>query len=117
MSTESPLLNLSSRFAALGDATRLSIVETLLREGEKSAGDLVSRASISAPAGSRHLKVLTDSGLLLRRVDRQRRLYSINSDGFGDVAAWMQEHADFWDESLNRLQAAVEAKQEDQRHG
>ena len=67
--------DLSSTFAALGDATRFAIVERLLREGELSAGQLQDEVSISPPAVSRHLKVLRQAGIVNQRV------------GFGSDAA------------------------------
>lgn len=99
---------ISERFAALGDPTRLAIVETLLNEGEKTAGELVEQASVSAPAVSRHLKVLTEAGLISRRVDQQRRVYAVDRDGIGEINDWLQRHIVFWEGSLDRLQAAVE---------
>ena len=99
---------LVDRFAALGDPTRLAIVETLLNEGEKSAGDLCLGATVSAPAVSRHLKVLHEAGLVRRRVDRQRRMYSVNPTGFDEINDWVRMHVEFWESSIDRLRAAVE---------
>ena len=101
-------MTLSNSFAALGDATRLSIVEMLLNEGEKPAGEISDRATVSAPAVSRHLKVLSEAGLITRRVDRQRRIYDVNPNAMGEINEWLQRHIDFWEGSIDRLQAAVE---------
>ena len=70
--------SLAIQFAALGDSTRLAIIERLLANGELSAGDLQDVADVSAPAISRHLKVLRDAGLVNRRVDAQRRIYRVD---------------------------------------
>jgi len=99
---------LSDRFAALGDPTRLAIVESLLDEGEKCAGEICAQVTISAPAVSRHLKVLCDAGLILRRIDRQRRIYSVNPTGIGTIEDWLALHTRFWNDSVDRLQQAVE---------
>ncbi len=99
---------LSERFSALGDPTRLAIVESLLDDGEQSAGEICARVTVSAPAVSRHLKVLCDAGLLQRRVDRQRRLYSADPTGLGEISDWFGLHVKFWTASVDRLQAAVE---------
>ncbi|NQW13378.1 MAG: winged helix-turn-helix transcriptional regulator, partial [Rhodobacter sp.] len=56
------MTKLTETFAALGDKTRFAIVERLLTEGELSAGELQAVADISAPAISRHLKVLRLAG-------------------------------------------------------
>lgn len=61
--------DLSRTFAALGDPTRLHLVEHLLQAGEQPAGELTQVTDISAPAVSRHLKVLREAGILTQRVD------------------------------------------------
>ena len=60
-----PLPNI---FAALADPTRFAIVERLLAEGEQSAGELADIADITAPAISRHLRVLREAGLVTQRI-------------------------------------------------
>ncbi|MGR3678557.1 MAG: ArsR/SmtB family transcription factor, partial [Paracoccaceae bacterium] len=54
-------------FSALSDETRFAIVEQLIENGELPAGDLVQGSGISAPAISRHLKVLRQAGLIQQR--------------------------------------------------
>ena len=54
-------------FAALGDATRMAIVERLLDKGAQSAGELLDVAEVSPPAISRHLKVLREAGVITRQ--------------------------------------------------
>ena len=99
---------LANSFAALGDPTRLAIVEMLLTEGEKPAGEISDRATVSAPAVSRHLKVLANAGLITRRIDRQRRIYAVEPAAMGQINDWLQRHIEFWETSIDRLQAAVE---------
>ena len=53
---------LTTVFGALADPTRLAIVERLLREGERSAGEIAAPFAISKPAISKHLRVLEDAG-------------------------------------------------------
>ena len=99
--------NLTTTFAALGDDTRFAIVERLLKEGELSAGDLQEGTSISAPAVSRHLKVLRSAGLVNQRVDKQRRLYSARPEAVQSIGAWSMSYRDFWKNSLDRLEWAL----------
>ncbi|MBF9032739.1 metalloregulator ArsR/SmtB family transcription factor [Rhodobacterales bacterium HKCCE2091] len=101
--------DLPARFAALGDPTRLAIVERLLKDGPQNAGALGDVAAISAPALSRHLKVLREAGLVERRVDRQHRIYSIRAEGLAEISAWSIEAQAFWSGNLDRL-AALFAK-------
>ena len=102
-------MHITRTFNALGDPTRFAIVERLLKEGEMSAGDIVAGAAISAPAISRHLKVLCDAGVLERRIDKQRRMYSASPGALRQISAWTGSYSDFWNARVDRLQAAVEA--------
>ena len=99
--------NLSSTFAALGDATRFAIVERLLQQGELAAGDLLDVGDISAPAISRHLKVLRKAGVVEQRVDAQRRLYSVRPEAVQAIGAWSMSYREFWQKSLDRLEMAL----------
>lgn len=78
---------LSSTFAALADPTRLAIVEHLAG-GEVNALDLVDLFALSQPAISRHLKVLADAGLILRRIDGTRRPCRLNPAALAPVRHW-----------------------------
>lgn len=99
---------LSSTFAALGDATRFAIVERLLQSGELPAGDLQDTGDISAPAISRHLKVLRQAGIIHQRIDKQRRMYSVRPEAVRAISDWSMSYRTFWDHSFDRLAAALE---------
>lgn len=98
---------LHSTFSALGDATRFAIVERLLKEGELSAGHLQQGLKVSPPAVSRHLKVLHQAGVIERRIDKQRRLYSIRPKALQAISDWTISHQEFWQASLDRLEIAL----------
>ncbi|MGB5559661.1 MAG: metalloregulator ArsR/SmtB family transcription factor [Paracoccaceae bacterium] len=100
--------DLTTHFAALGDPVRFAIVERLLSTGEQSAGELLDVADVSAPAISRHLKVLREAGLITRRIDAQRRIYSVEPSAIGMIGAWTMSHRDFWEAGLDRLAAALD---------
>ena len=65
-------------FKALGDARRLRIVGALL-EGELDAGQLAAVAARDSSTVSRHLRVLVEAGILQRRRDGRRIIYTIVS--------------------------------------
>ena len=100
--------SLTRSFSALGDPVRFAIVNRLLTRGDQSAGDLQEVAEISPPAMSRHLKVLREAGLVERRVDGTRRIYSVSGEALGAIGAWTLSHRAFWTGSLDRLGAALE---------
>lgn len=99
--------NLPTTFAALGDPTRFAIVERLLTEGELSAGAINEGVPISPPAVSRHLKVLREAGVIDQRIDAQRRLYAVRPEAVQTISAWTMSHREFWQASLDRLEAAL----------
>ena len=95
-------------FSALADGTRRRIVELLAR-GERTAGELANEFSSTRPAVAHHLKVLREAGLVRRRVDAQRRVYSLDARGFGELEQWIATQRQFWDRHLDRLDARIRA--------
>ncbi|WP_375687557.1 ArsR/SmtB family transcription factor [Pseudooceanicola sp. LIPI14-2-Ac024] len=95
--------DLTRTFSALSDPTRLAMVETLIRNGELPAGDLVAGAEISAPAISRHLKVLREAGLVDQRAVGTHRLYAVRPEALRAIVDWTMDHRAFWSASLDRL--------------
>ena len=94
-------------FAALGDATRMAIVERLLDKGALSAGELLDVAQVSPPAISRHLKVLREAGVITQKIDQQRRIYAVRQGAVEEINAWTMSRKEFWGKSLDRLMVAL----------
>jgi DNA-binding transcriptional ArsR family regulator len=97
------MTDLTRTFAALADPTRLDLVEKLIRRGELPAGTLAEEATISAPAISRHLKVLREAGVIRQRADGTHRYYSASPDALKTLHDWTMDHRAFWAGSLDRL--------------
>lgn len=98
---------LSAAFGALSDPTRRAILERLT-EGETTVGALAAPFDISAPAVSRHLKVLEEAGLIARRIDRQRRMIRIEPERFREVSTWVNRYRRFWESQLDSLATYLE---------
>jgi len=97
---------------AVADPTRRAILR-LVRDGELAAGEIATHfPSISRPAVSQHLRVLSDAGLVDVRPDGNRRLYRWRREGLHDAAAFVEE---MWSDSLARLKAAAEREEWPQR--
>jgi DNA-binding transcriptional ArsR family regulator len=107
-----PDITLPAVFGALSDPIRLAIVERLLREGERSAGEIAEPFSVSKPAISKHLRVLEQAGLIERRVERQWRVCRVRPEAIRAVDDWMARYRAFWEGSFERLDALL-ASQED----
>jgi DNA-binding transcriptional ArsR family regulator len=99
-------MELTSAFAALGNSSRLAIVERLLREGELAAGEL-ALPDISPPAMSHHFKVLREAGIVSQRVDAQRRLYAVRPEAMRAIGKWTLTYRQFWEGGFARLDRAL----------
>jgi DNA-binding transcriptional ArsR family regulator len=98
---------------AIAEPNRRRILE-LVAAGERSAGDIASKFSISRPAVSQHLTVLKGAGLIAERREGTRRLYSVRTEGFDDLRAFLET---FWGDGLERLKIAAEHEQGRRRRG
>jgi DNA-binding transcriptional ArsR family regulator len=97
-----PETTLDFVFAALADPTRRAILHRLTK-GEASVGELARPFAMTQPAVSKHLRVLEQAGLVLRRADRQRRLARLNARPLQSALLWMTEFRRFWTESFDAL--------------
>lgn len=97
------MTDLPCTFSALSDPTRLRFVEHLMRHGEQPAGALSELTDISAPAVSRHLKVLREAGVVEQRVAGTHRYYAVRPEAMRTISAWTLDHEAFWSGSLERL--------------
>jgi DNA-binding transcriptional ArsR family regulator len=95
---------LDATFAALADPTRRAILARLSR-GETSVKELSRPLVISAPAITKHLKVLERAGLISRSRKAQWRPCELNATPLRDAAQWIDHYRRFWDESFDRLDA------------
>ena len=105
---------LSSVFAALGDPTRLAIIQRL-SEGEASVQELAEPFDISGPAISRHLKVLEQAGLITRRREAQLRPCRLELSRVQEIRDWTKQMKRFWDESFDRIDDYLEEILEDRK--
>jgi DNA-binding transcriptional ArsR family regulator len=97
------MANAHIAFAALSDATRRQIFETL-RTGGLSVGEIAHGLPVSRPAVSQHLKVLKVAELVTDRAEGTRRVYRIDPNGLAAVRAWLDQ---FWDVALRGYAAEV----------
>lgn len=90
-------------FGALGDPTRLRLVETLSDGQGRSISELASGIGMSRQAVTKHLKVLEGAGLVANdRVGRESR-YRLDPRAIGGAAAYLDSVSRHWDEAIDRL--------------
>jgi DNA-binding transcriptional ArsR family regulator len=103
---------LDDTFAALADPTRRKVID-LLRYKPRRAGELASAFQMSAPAMSRHLRVLRKSGLVEEEGledDARVRVYRLKPERFAELRKWIEEVEAFWVDQLDAFAAHVERK-------
>jgi DNA-binding transcriptional ArsR family regulator len=99
--------SLSSTFAALADPTRRAILARLA-QGRTHVGELGRPFRISAPAISRHLRVLERAGLIEREIDAQWRICRLRGPALQAAHEWVAQYRGFWEQSLDRLAEYLE---------
>lgn len=104
---------LDATLAALAEPTRRQVVELLL-EQPRRAGDLAAHLGTSAPAMSRHLRVLRTYGLVEHASideDARVRLYKLRPERFFALQAWLDHMQPFWKDQLDAYREHVERTQ------
>jgi len=93
---------LPDTFAALGDPTRLAMLERLVH-GEATVSELARPHEMSLPGISKHLRVLERAGLIERKKHGRIRRCRLLPRPMQDAAAWIERHRVFWEQQLDAL--------------
>jgi DNA-binding transcriptional ArsR family regulator len=97
----------ASAYAALSEPSRRRILD-LVRERERSVGELVDELELSQPGVSKHLRVLREAGLVSVRRDGRLRWYGLRAEPLGEVAAWLEPYRRHWSQQLDALERHLE---------
>jgi len=103
-----------SPFEVLAEPNRRRILE-LLRDDERSVGDLVERIGISQPGVSKHLRVLREAGLVEVRIDAQRRYYGLRPEPLAEVDTWLEPYRRMWGRKLDALERNLDERAKEDR--
>jgi DNA-binding transcriptional ArsR family regulator len=97
-------------FDALGEPVRRRILE-LLHEGPTPVGQLAKGLPVGRPAVSKHLRVLTNAGLIEHKSVGTRNLYVLAPDGMAAAQQWIVRT---WDVALASFATEVNAMKKEQ---
>lgn len=106
----------AATFAALGEPSRLEIVE-LLRRRPFSVGDIADTLDMRQPQVSKHLRVLRDAGVVDVEPAARRRIYFLAPRTFEELGDWVESFDALWEERLDSLAdvlAVMQAARHDQ---
>jgi len=92
----------SDVFNAIAEAGRREILDVLMA-GEKPVGAIVNDLSMSQPQVSKHLRVLSEVGLVRCRADGRRRLYRAEPARLQPLHDWLSKYEQMWNERFDRI--------------
>jgi DNA-binding transcriptional ArsR family regulator len=92
----------SDVFNAIAETHRREILDALVA-GEKPVGELVDVLRLTQPQVSKHLRVLSDVGLVKCRAQGRRRLYRLDHEHLRPLHDWLEKYERYWNERLDRV--------------
>ena len=106
----------SDVFNAIAEAHRREILDVLMA-GEKPVGAIVDGLSMSQPQVSKHLRVLSEVGLVRCRVDGRRRLYRLEPACLRPLQEWLAKYEQAWNARLDRVEDYLKELQQQGESG
>lgn len=94
-------------FRAVADPTRREIL-SILRNGQRTVGEIAGNFRISRPAISKHLRLLHDAGLVDTRRDGTATRCSLDARPLQVINDWLHDYEAFWGMTLQSLKDYVE---------
>jgi DNA-binding transcriptional ArsR family regulator len=97
---------MNATLTALAEPNRFRIVE-LLRDRPRPVGEIAERLRLRQPQVSKHLRVLSDAGLVDVRPVAQQRIYHLRSEPFNELDKWLEKFRRRLDERYHRLDELI----------
>jgi DNA-binding transcriptional ArsR family regulator len=109
------LILVNSTLTALAEPNRYRIVD-LLRKGPRPVGEIVEELGLQQPQVSKHLRVLSDAGLVTVHPVAQQRFYELRPEPFNELAAWLESYREALAARHDRLDVLLHKLQEKERN-
>ncbi|HEY4206331.1 MAG TPA: metalloregulator ArsR/SmtB family transcription factor [Puia sp.] len=94
-------------FQAIADPTRREIIQLLARQS-LNVNAVADNFDISRPAISRHVRILTECGLLVIRKEGRERFCQADLKKLKQVSDWTDKYREFWAKKLDDLDEFLE---------
>ncbi|MFC4559749.1 ArsR/SmtB family transcription factor [Virgibacillus kekensis] len=88
--------------SALAESNRLNIIE-LLRDGPRTVGEVAEQLQLRQPQVSKHLRILSEAGLVEVEPVANRRIYRLRPQPFMKLDDWLKSYRQLWEERFDRL--------------
>jgi len=97
-------------FQAIADPTRREIIN-LIAQQSLNLNAVAENFQVSRPAISKHIKILTECGLITIRQQGRERFCEARLDKLNEVSEWVEQYRQFWTEKLDALELYLEELQ------
>jgi DNA-binding transcriptional ArsR family regulator len=94
-------------FQGLADPIRRDILMAIIQQ-PLSLNQVAERFPVTRQAISKHIKVLSECGLICVQQQGRERLCEIQAQGLDEIADWLSDFKRQWDERFNRLDQLLE---------
>ncbi len=96
-------------FQAIADPTRREIINMISHES-LNLNSVAENFSISRPAISKHIKILSECGLIIIKQQGRERYCEAKLDKLNEVSEWIEQYRVFWTSKINALENFLEKK-------
>ncbi len=103
------MTSLDQTFAALSDETRRAIIAQLAH-GERALSDIAAPFAMSQTAVSKHVRVLSDAGLVKVTKRGRTRYCSLQAVAMRAATDWLEDYRRFWEDQFASLATYMEGK-------
>jgi DNA-binding transcriptional ArsR family regulator len=90
-------------FQAIADPTRREIIKIVSR-GSLNLNSVAGNFDISRPAISKHIKILTECGLIIIKQQGRERYCEATLQPLNKVSEWIEQYRIFWTSELDALE-------------
>ena len=90
-------------FQAIADPTRREIIQLVAKQS-LNLNSVAENFDVSRPAISKHIKILTECGLIVIKQQGRERLCEANLASLGQVSDWVEQYSVFWNKKLDALE-------------
>jgi DNA-binding transcriptional ArsR family regulator len=102
-------------FQAIADPTRREIIN-LITQQSMHLNSVAEQFDVSRPAISKHIKILTECGLIVIKQQGRHRYCEAKLDQLNEVSDWVEQHRKFWTQKLDALENYLDELQAKGKH-
>jgi DNA-binding transcriptional ArsR family regulator len=101
-------------FQAIADPTRREII-SLIAQQSLHLNSVAEKFDVSRPAISKHIKILTECGLIIIRQEGRHRYCEARLEKLNEISNWVEQYRKFWTQKLDALETYLEELQDKQK--